>query len=298
MTSDQRIVVLTRQPDAHGVTRLVEEANARGLKLHPLDPHELYLNLDPDGTKASHPDLGETWAETVVIPRLGSLATEYALNALETLELAGAATLNPFAGLLRLRHKFSALCQLATAGLPVPQTAMLRAPAEIDETVAALGSYPVVIKFVRGSQGVGVVIAPDAATVTSVVEAMNLVQYDVMLQRFYPAANGGDLRILVLNGEPRWAVRRQAEPGAFRANFHRGATIALAELTPETSELARRSAACFSLGLAGVDLIESGQGPLVLEVNGSPGYAAIEQAHGVNAAAAILDCALERFPRE
>lgn len=278
--------------------RLAEEARARGLALHLLDPHELYLNLDPGGAAVSHPGLGGAWQETVLIPRLGSLATEYSLNALEILELAGAATLNPFAGLLRLRHKFSALCQLATAGLPVPQTGMLRAPCEIDDTVAALGGYPVVLKFVRGSQGVGVVIAPDAATVTSVVEALNLVQYDVMLQRFYPAAHGGDLRVLVLDGEPRWAVKRQAEPGAFRANFHRGATVELAELTPETAELARRSAACFSLGLAGVDLIESGQGPLVLEVNGSPGYAAIEQAHGVNAAGAILDCALERFRRE
>ena len=296
MTSSQpRIVVLTRQPEAHGITRLVETAAKLAVELHTLDPHELYLKLiragdAPRGAliEVEHPTLGAEWGGTAIIPRLASLATEYSLNALEALERAGARSINGYRGLLRLRHKFTALNELAAAGLPVPDTMMLHSPSDIAPAVEQLGGYPLVLKFVRGSQGVGVIFAPDAATVTSVVEALNLVQFDVMLQRYYPKAREHDLRVLVIDGEPRWAVKRQAEPGAFRANFHRGGSAQAIELDTATADLARRAAACFELGLAGVDLIESDRGWLVLEVNGSPGFAAIEQAHGVDAAAAII----------
>lgn len=294
-----RIVVLTRQPDAHGITRLVEAAGKLGVNLHTIDPHELYLRLaragDRTGTaqaQVEHATLGSDWRTTVILPRLASLATEYSLNALEALERAGARSINGCRGLLRLRHKFTALNELASAGLPVPDTIMLHSPSEIAPAVKQLGGYPMVLKFVRGSQGVGVIFAPDAATVTSVVEAMNLVQYDVMLQRFYPQARERDQRILVINGEPRWAVIRQAAPGAFRANFHRGGSAKAVELEATATDLARRAAACFELGLAGVDLIESEHGWLVLEVNGSPGYATIEQAHGVDVAAEIITVAM------
>lgn len=294
-----RVVVLTRQPDAHGVSRLVEAAQARNVEQQTVDPHEFYLYLKAPAAKAgaaaavTHPLHGREWDDTAIIPRLASLATEYSLSALQILEQAGAHSLNPYSGLLRIRHKFSALAELAAARLPVAETCMLHAPSDIEPAVERLGGYPVVLKFVRGSQGVGVVFAPDAATVTSVVEALNLVQYDVMLQRFYPAARGRDLRVLVLGGEPRWAVERRAAAGAFRANFHRGGTATAVEPETEVLEIARRAAACFSLGLAGVDLIETGDGLALLEINGSPGYATIEREHGVDVAACIIQTATQ-----
>jgi len=299
ITEPPRAVVMTRQPDSHGVQRLVEAAEQLSIELHALDPHELYLELLADdgrsGTLAAqvrHARLGSDWHRTAIIPRLGSLATEYSLNALQLLEQAGARSLNPYSGLMRIRHKFSALAELAAAGLPVAETCMLHAPSEIEPAVERLGGYPVVLKFVRGSQGVGVIFAPDAATVTSVIEAMNLVQYDVMLQRFYPEAQGRDLRVFVLGGQARWSVERRAEAGAFRANFHRGGTAAAAQPDSAVLEIALRAADLFRLGLAGIDLIESAAGYVVIEVNGSPGYATIEREHGVDVAAEIIQTAL------
>jgi ribosomal protein S6--L-glutamate ligase len=294
-----RVVLLTRQPDAHGVMRLTEAAQALDVELHALDPHEFYLYLTAGGTRPEvtpsvlHAQLGGLWRDTAIIPRLASLATEYSLSALQLLELAGARSLNPYGGLLRIRHKFSALAELAAAGLPVAETCMLHAPSDIEPAVERLGGFPVMLKFVRGSQGVGVVFAPDASTVTSVVEALNLVQYDVMLQRYYPQAQGRDLRVLVLGGEPRWTVERQAEDGAFRANYHRGGTATAVEPGAAVLETARRSAELFGLGLAGIDLIESADGYVVIEVNGSPGYATIEHEHGVDVAASIIQTATQ-----
>jgi len=296
-----RVVLLTRQPDAHGVMRLVEAAQALDVELHALDPHELYLYLTETDSRtgatpgALHSRLGGSWGDTAIIPRLASLATEYSLSALQLLELAGAHSLNPYSGLLRIRHKFSALAELAAAGLPVAETCMLHAPSDIEPAVERLGGYPVVLKFVRGSQGVGVVFAPDATTVTSVVEALNLVQYDVMLQRFFPAAQGRDLRVLVLGGEPRWAVERRAETDAFRANFHRGGTAVAVEPGTAVLETACHVAEHFRLGLAGIDLIESADGYVVIEVNGSPGYATIEREHGVDVASEVIRTALVKF---
>lgn len=299
MEQRSRVIVLTRQPEAHGVTRLQQAAQVLNVELHAVDPHEFYLHLPAGGAQPSangaavqHPRLGAEWRDTIIIPRLASLASEYSHSALQLLEQAGAHSLNPASGLLRIRHKFSALAELAAAGLPAAETCMLHAPSDIDPAVERLGGYPVVLKFVRGSQGVGVIFAPDATTVTSVVEALNLVQYDVMLQRFYPEAGGRDLRVLVLGGNPRWAVERRAEPGAFRANFHRGGSATAVEIDPAMLDIATRAAGCFGLGLAGVDLIDSGDGLVILEVNGSPGYATIEHEHGADVAGAIINEAL------
>jgi ribosomal protein S6--L-glutamate ligase len=296
MDSTERLVVLTRQPDSPGALRLSEAARAGSVPLELVDPHELYLHLEQPADELARvvsPRLGDNWPGTAVIPRLGSLSTEYALSALEALVRAGARSLNGPAGLWRLRYRFRALTELAAAGLPVPQTAMLRAPSDVEPAVEQLGGYPVVVKFLRGSQGLGVVLARDRATVESVLEALNLVQYDVMLQRFYPAGAKSDLRVLVLGGQPRWAVRRHAPPGGFRANYHRGGRAEAIELVPRLAELACRAAACFELGLAGVDFIEQDGRALIMEVNGSPGFQTIEECHGVDVAGAIIARALE-----
>jgi ribosomal protein S6--L-glutamate ligase len=289
----RNIVLLTRQPDAHAVVRLNAAAATRAdFALHSVDPHEYYLYLTGGLAHAACPRPGCAPAESVLIPRLGSLATEYALAALDMLERQGARTLNRCAGLLRLRHKFLALAELAGAGLPVPDSVMLRAPSDLEPAVARLGGYPVVLKFIRGSQGVGVVYAPDASVAGSVLEALNLVQYDVMLQRYLPAAAAGDTRVLVLAGRARWAVRRESPPGGFRSNLHRGGTPSALELTPQLAELAERCAAVFGLGLAGVDIADSDAGPVVMEVNASPGFNTMETVYGADVAGAILDAAL------
>lgn len=297
MPRDTRIAVLTRLPECLTAARLQAAAGELGIELALVDPHELSIHLPGNAqggiARVSHPRLGDDWRHSVILPRLGSLATEYSLSVLHALEQACVPSVNGYAGLMRLRYKFQALVELKAAGIAVPETAMLRAPSDIAPVVEQLGGYPVVLKFVRGSQGVGVVFAPDAATVTSVLEALNLVQYDVMLQRYYPQGRESDLRVLVVGGEPRWAVRRNAAPGAFRANYHRGGTAQAVELTPELASVSKQATAVFSLGLAGVDLVEADGGLIVLEVNGSPGFQTIEECHHVDAAKAILECAAE-----
>jgi ribosomal protein S6--L-glutamate ligase len=285
----QQLIVLTRHAGNHASSRF---RTARpGLRVLLLDPFELELRLN-----SGHPAVlaGEHQLDcrtSTLVPRIGSLAPEYSLSVLEYLCNAGARSLNPLAGLLRLRHKFTMLGVLAAAGLPVPDSALLRATADFETAVQGLGGYPVVMKFVRGGQGVGVIKAPDGDTVRSVLEALNLLQYDVLLQRYLPGAAQSDLRVLVLGGRARWAIRRSSSAGRFRSNFHRGGSVVPAEIDPEAGQLAERAAAAFDLGLAGVDIAEDEGRRYILEVNGSPGFEATEQAHGADIAGAILDYA-------
>jgi len=284
-----RIIVLTRHPQNHASGRFAAARPQADLAL--LDPFELELRLAAGAAEVWMTGRRLNCAGCVVVPRIGSLAPEYTLNVLEHMVAAGARSLNPHAGLLRLRHKFSMLGALAGAGLPVPDSALLRSTADFDTTVEQLGGYPVVLKFVRGGQGVGVIKAPDGDTVRSVLEALNLLQYDVLLQRYLPGAAQSDLRVLVLGGVARWAIQRTSGAGRFRSNFHRGGSVVPAEITPEVADLAQRAAAAFGLGLAGVDIAEEDGRRYILEVNSSPGFEATEGAHGADIAGAILDYA-------
>jgi ribosomal protein S6--L-glutamate ligase len=283
------IIVLTRRPEAHASRRF---ATARpGLDVTLVDPFELELRLAAGGPEVHHAGLPLALAECTVIPRIGSIAPEYSLSVLEHLAAAGARSLNPPAGLLKLRHKFHMLAGLAAAGLPVPDSLMLRAGSDLEPAVEALGGYPIVLKFVRGGQGVGVIKAPDDDTVRSVLEALNLIQYDILIQRYLPGAAQRDLRVLVLGGKARWAIERTSAAGRFRSNFHRGGSVAPVEIAPGAARLAEAAAAAFGLGVAGIDIAEDGGQQYVLEVNGSPGFEATEQAHGADIAGAILDYA-------
>lgn len=275
----------------------------RDQPLRVLDPHLLQLRVASGQLAALLPEAGALLPlpqGCLVLPRLGSLATEYSLAALAHLEQLAIPSLCGAAAIHALRHKFNALGLLARAGIAVPDSAMLRAPGELAPAVESLGGYPVVLKFIRGSQGLGVVYCADETAAQSILDALNYVQYDVLLQRYYPAAAQSDTRVLVLSGAARWAVRRTSLEGRFRSNFHRGGraeplelTAALAALA-EASVLAVEQASGASLGLAGVDIIAGPGGePLVLEVNASPGFETIEQAHGCDCAAQILAACLQ-----
>jgi ribosomal protein S6--L-glutamate ligase len=290
-----RLLLLSRTPEAHGVRRLHEAGQARG-GCELLDPHVVRLGvnagrltawLDPEGDI----DLDNT----LVIPRIGSTSSEYSLAVLEHLEAGGAKVLNPAAGVVKLRNKFNMLGYLAAAGIAVPDTLLLRSPVDLGHVAAQLGGWPLVLKFIRGSQGLGVVFASDESVAGSVLEAMNFAQYDVLLQRYIPQAAKSDIRVLVLGGRARWGMRRNAAPGGFRSNIHRGGRaerIDLAGRELPYARLAEQAAAVFGLGLAGVDLVE-GEVPLVLEVNSSPGFEKPEELHpDDDIAGAIVEQAL------
>jgi ribosomal protein S6--L-glutamate ligase len=283
--------VLSRQPDSYSVQRFSEAARLHDIPLLMLDPHLVFLELAGGAPDAYCHEPRLSARRLKLIPRLGSTATEFSVTALDMLERSGASTVNRAASLMQMRNKFIALAMLAAAGIPVPDSAMLRAPCSIVPAVERLGGYPLVLKFIRGSQGVGVVYAPDESVVTSVLEALNLLQYDVLLQRYYPNAAQSDLRVFVLGGVPRWAIRRESTDGRFRSNFHRGGKAQVAQLDQATAALAQRAAGVFGLGMAGVDLIEGPERWLVMEVNSSPGFEALESVQGVDVAGAILEYA-------
>jgi ribosomal protein S6--L-glutamate ligase len=290
-TERQQLCILSRQPDSYSMQRFTAAAQQRGIPLLLLDPHNLYLWLSGGQADVSGGAQRINPRRLAVVPRLGSTATEYSIAALDMLERAGAGVVNTTASLMRMRNKFTALAQLACAGIAVPDSAMLRAPSDIAPAVERLGGYPLVLKFIRGSQGVGVVFAPDESVVTSVLEALNILQYDVLLQRFYARAAQTDLRVFVLGGEARWAVRRTSTNGRFRSNFHRGGRAQAVVLDAKAEALARHAAGVFELGMAGVDLIEGPAGWLVMEVNSSPGFETLEQVLNVDVAGAVLEYA-------
>jgi ribosomal protein S6--L-glutamate ligase len=287
-----QLILLTRKPEAAATRRFLEAGAARAERfaLHMLDAHELVLGLDGGKLSVSHPRVDFPAGRTVFIPRMGSLATDYAVYALDIIERCGYPLLNPPAALSPLRCKFNALAELTQTGLPVPDSLLLRSPADLPAAAAALGGYPLVVKFIRGSQGVGVILASGEDVVHSVLAALNVVNYDLMLQRYYPRAAQESYRVLVLGGQARWAVRLASNGEAFRSNHHLGGSAEAAELTDELRSLAERAAGAFSLGLAGVDLVHREDGSLMLlEVNAAPGFETIEACHGADAAGAILD---------
>ncbi|MCC7477301.1 RimK family alpha-L-glutamate ligase [bacterium] len=287
-----QLILLTRKPEAAATRRFLEAAGQRSgrFELHMLDAHELVLGLQDGALSVSHPRVAFPPGRTVFIPRMGSLATDFAVYALDVIRRCGYPLLNPPEALTPLRCKFNALAQLAAAGLPVPDSLLLRSPADLPAAAAALGGYPLVLKFIRGSQGVGVILANGPDAVDSVLSAMNVVNYDVMLQRYYPRAARESFRVLVIGGSARWAVRLSSNGESFRSNHHLGGGAEPAELSDELAELADRAAAAFSLGLAGIDIVHRDDGSaMVLEVNAAPGFETIESQHGVDAAGTILD---------
>ena len=289
------VLLLTRMPSGRSVTRLQEAAEGRTeLRLLVLDPHTIRLHTGQAGTRISHDQLEIDPAGSVLLPRLASLSTEFSLHVLEQLEQLGIPSICPFDGLRRLRHKYSALLSLSEAGLPVPDSVMLRNQAELQPAVDSVGGYPLMIKFIRGSQGVGVIRADREDTVRSVLDALNLVQYDVLLQRWIPeAATAGTIRVLVIGGKARLAVHLVPAQGRDRSNLHAGGEARMFEMTTELAQLAEKSCAVFGISAAGVDLVESAGGLMLMEVNGSPGFEAPEELYGIDIAGRLLDSALE-----
>lgn len=290
-----QILLLTRKPSGNSIIRLQEAASTRtDCELQVLDPHAIRLHTGSGGTRVSIDGLELQPGNCVAIPRLGSLSTEYSLYCLEQLERTGIPSTSSFSGLLRLRNKYSALAALTEAGLPVPDSVMLRNQAELGPAVDSVGGYPLVIKFIRGSLGVGVIVAEREDTVRSVLDALNLVQYDVLLQRYLPeAASRGTIRVLVVGGRARLAVHLTPAEGRDRSNVHAGGSPSAMELTDELATLAERSAALFDMGTAGVDLVDTASGMVLMEVNGSPGFEAPEEIYGADVATMIIESALE-----
>jgi ribosomal protein S6--L-glutamate ligase len=283
-----KLAILSRNPRLYSTRRLVEAGRQRGHVVRVLDPLRCYMRID-----AGRFDLrykGRTLSGfDAVIPRIGASVTRYGTAVLRQFELMGCHTPNPSDAILRARDKLRAHQLLAAHGIDLPATVFGDNPDDTTDLLALLGAPPHVIKLNEGSQGAGVMLTEKLSASRSVVEALRGLYASFVVQEFVEEAQGADLRCLVVGERVVAAMRRQAPEGDFRSNLHRGGQAAAATATAEQAAVAVRAAATLGLAVAGVDLIGSARGPLVLEVNSTPGLEGIEQVSGVDIAGAIVE---------
>jgi ribosomal protein S6--L-glutamate ligase len=282
-----KIAILSRNTRLYSTQRLVEAARERGHVVRVLDPLRCYVRIAPGEVEIRYK--GKALHDIdAVIPRIGTSSTFYGTAVLRQLEMMGVYTPNSSDAVLRARDKLRCLQILSAKGLDMPVTVFGDNPDDTTDVLDMLGDPPHVIKLNEGSQGTGVVLAEKRSASQSVVEAFRGLYANFLVQEFIAEAKGCDLRCFVVGGQVVAAMQREAVPGEFRANLHRGGTAVAAKLTADEKRIAVSAAEALGLGIAGVDLLRSRRGPLILEVNASPGLEGIETASGIDVSDHII----------
>jgi len=282
-----KIAILSRNPELYSTQRLVEAGMARGHHVRVIDYVRAYM-----GVVAHRPTLHlgrEVLDFDAVIPRIGASETFYGTAVVRQFEMMGTFTANESQAIARARDKLRSLQLLARSGIGLPVTGMAHSTKDVDGLIDMVGGAPLIVKLVEGTQGIGVVKCETREAAESVIAAFRQLNANILVQEFIAEANGVDLRAFVVNGKVVAAMRREAKQGEFRANIHRGGKASKAKLTPEERSIAVRAAKVMGLNVAGVDLLRSNHGPVVIEVNASPGLEGIEGASGVDVAGKIID---------
>jgi ribosomal protein S6--L-glutamate ligase len=290
-----KLAILSRNTKLYSTQRLVTAARERGHTVRVLDPLRCYMKIAPGSFNLNYKGKPLSGIDAV-IPRIGASVTRYGTAVLRQLELMGAFTPNSSDAILRARDKLRCHQLLAGEGIGLPATVFGDNPDDTDDLLRLLGKPPHVIKLIEGSQGNGVVLAERLSASRSVIEAFRGLYANFLVQEFIAEAGGADIRCFVVGNEVVAAMHRQAEPGEFRSNLHRGGQASRVRLTGAEKTTALRAAKVLGLEVAGVDLLRSRSGPLVLEVNSSPGLEGIEGATGVDVAGAIVDHVVARIP--
>ncbi len=283
-----RIALLSRNAKLHSTARLVEAARALGHEIDVIDPIGCVLVISRY-THKMYARGREMRGYDVVIPRIGASITDYGLAVVTYFERAGVPSVNSGLAIARSRDKLRALQYLSAHDVGIPRTAMARTPEAIRAAVDAVGGTPVIIKLLQGTQGVGVMIAESSAAVESTIDTLWGLGQNIILQEFIAESKGRDIRALVVGGELVAAMRRTAKKGEFRSNLHRGGLGERIELPPDYARAALDAARIMGLGVAGVDMLESKDGPRVIEVNSSPGLKGVERATGIDVARRIVE---------
>ncbi len=283
-----KLAILSRNSKLYSTRRLVEAARQRGHTARVLDPLRCYMRISSSGFQLHYK--GRSLADyDAVIPRIGASITRYGTAVLRQFELMGTYSPNPSDAILRARDKLRAHQLLAAQGIDLPVTVFGDNPDDTTDLLSMLGPPPHVIKLNEGAQGAGVMLTEKPSASRSVVEALRGLYASFVVQEFIGEAAGADLRCFVVGDEVVASMRRQAPDGDFRSNLHRGGTAERMEATDEERAVAVRAARVLGLGVAGVDLIRAARGPLVLEVNSTPGLEGIEAVCGVDVAGKIVE---------
>ena len=290
-----KLAILSRNAKLYSTRRLVEAARQRGHTVRVLDPLRCYLRICSDGFAMHYKGrpIGDYHA---VVPRIGASVTRYGSAVLRQFELMGCYTPNPSDAIARARDKLRAHQLLAADGIGLPATVFGDNPDDTGDLLSMLGPPPHVIKLNQGSQGSGVMLTEKLAASRGVIEALRGLYADFLVQEFVAEAAGADLRCFVVGDRVVASIRRQAAEGEFRANLHRGGSAEAVLASAAEQAMAVRAAAVLGLGVAGVDLLRSRRGPLVLEVNASPGLEGIETATGLDVAGEIIEALARAVP--
>lgn len=271
-----KIGILSRNPNLYSTRRLFEAATNRGHEAHIIDHLKCNIEIEQKGPALYY---GEDYLTgfDAVIPRIGASVTFFGTAVVRQFEMMNVFTAVNSRGIIHSRDKLRCLQVLSKEGIGLPKTVFTNYSKNVKHVVESAGGAPVVLKLLEGTQGLGVVLAENMNAAQSVLEAFNGLKARVIVQEFIKEAKGADIRAFVIDGEVVGAMKRQGKPGEFRSNLHRGGVSEMIELSVEEKYTAIMAAKAVGLGIAGVDLLQSGRGPLVLEVNSSPGLEGIEK---------------------
>lgn len=283
-----KIAILSQDASLYSTKRLKEAGEAEGHDLRVINYLRCYMNITAH--KPSVVYNGKPLESfDAIIPRIAASKTFYGTAVVRQFEVMGVFSANESQAILRSRDKLQCLQILAREGIGLPVTVFADATQDIDGLIKTVGGAPLVIKLLEGAQGIGVVLAETHQAAKSVIEAFRQLDANILVQEFIKESAGEDLRCFVVGGKVIAAMKRIGAEGDFRSNLHRGGKAEKVKLTPEEKSTAIRAAKATGLSVAGVDLLRSNHGPVVLEVNSSPGLEGIEQATEVNVAGKIID---------
>ena len=282
-----KIGLLCRNPELYSHRRLVESAEARGHEIQTLDHLRCYINISAakptmyiGGEEVEHFD--------AVIPRIGASVTFFGTAVVRQFEMMGIYSVNESVAISRSRDKLRSLQLLARKGVGLPVTIFAHRTSKAENVIDLLGGAPVVVKLLEGTQGVGVVLGETKNSAKSIIQAFGGVKTNILVQEFVKEAGGKDIRCLVVGGRVVASMMRQGEEGDFRSNLHRGGSARAVRITPSERQTAITAAKVMGLNVCGVDMLRSSHGPVVMEVNSSPGLEGVEKATEVDVAGKII----------
>ena len=291
-----KLVMLARNPSLYSHRRIVEAARNRTHEIDVINTLHVHMNITSSRPTLMHG--GRTLPRyDAVIPRIGASITHYGLAVLRQFEVQGVFPLNESVAIGRSRDKLRALQLLAREGIGLPVTAFAHGPRRAEDVIKEVGGTPCVIKLLEGTQGRGVILAETAASAKSIIEAFSAANMNILVQEYIKEAGGTDIRVLVVGGQVVASIKRTCGVGEFRANLHRGGKAEPVAISEDERRTAIRSAEVLGLNVAGVDMLRSNRGPVVMEVNSSPGIEGMEQASGADVAGAMIEFLEQRARR-
>lgn len=283
-----RIAILSRNPKLYSTRRLKEAGEKRGHDVDIIDTMHCYMDIT--SARPSVRYKGKRLPRyDAVIPRIGASVSFYGTSVVRQFEMMGTYSINESVAISRSRDKLRSLQLLSRKGIGMPRTGFAHHPDKIDDLIKNVGGAPVVIKLLEGTQGIGVVLADTQKAAESIIEAFMGLNASILVQEYIKEAGGSDIRCFVVGGKVVAAMKRQAAPGEFRSNLHRGGSASLTRLSPAERKCAVDAARTMGLNCCGVDILRSNNGPVVMEVNSSPGLEGIENATSKDVAGMIIE---------